>query len=135
MSAMHLFTSKTLANACQVAAITSALVLGLCSSAASAAEAEDSQWGLGVGAASSLQPYKGVDRDTQGLPLIYFENEYVRVFGPTAAIKLPGVDISDSQQLDFSIVGEYDFSGYDDDDARILEGMSDRKGGFWGAPR
>ena len=111
---------------------TSALVLGLCSSfAAIAAEVQGSAWGLGVGAASSQQPYKGIDRDSEVLPLIYFENEYVRVFGPTAEIKLPGLEISDSQQLDFSLVGEYDFSGYDDDDARILEGMSDRKGGFW----
>ncbi|WP_434651066.1 MipA/OmpV family protein [Pseudomonas sp. D1-2] len=110
----------------------SALVLGVCSPiAASADESEGSAWGLGVGAASSQQPYKGIDRDSEVLPLIYFENEYVRVFGPTAEIKLPSLDISDTQQLEFSLVGEYDFSGYDDDDARILDGMSDRKGGFW----
>jgi outer membrane protein len=109
-----------------------ALVLGLgASTAASADQPESSAWGLGVGAVSSQQPYKGIDRDSEVLPLIYFENEYLRVFGPSAEIKLPGLEISDTQQIDFSLVGEYDFSGYDDDDARILEGMSDRKGGFW----
>ncbi|WLG93461.1 MipA/OmpV family protein [Pseudomonas sp. FP198] len=128
---MPLSISKT-AIAIRLTTASTALVLGLgASTAASADQPESSAWGLGVGAVSSQQPYKGIDRDSEVLPLIYFENEYLRVFGPTAEIKLPGLEISDTQQLDFSLVGEYDFSGYDDDDARILEGMSDRKGGFW----
>jgi outer membrane protein len=128
---MPLSISKT-AIAIRLTTASTALVLGLgASTAASADQPEGSAWGLGVGAVSSQQPYKGIDRDSEVLPLIYFENEYFRVFGPTAEIKLPGLEISDTQQLDFSLVGEYDFSGYDDDDARILEGMSDRKGGFW----
>lgn len=128
---MPLSISKT-AIAIRLTTASTALVLGLgASTAASADQPEGSAWGLGVGAVSSQQPYKGIDRDSEVLPLIYFENEYLRVFGPTAEIKLPGLEISDTQQLDFSLVGEYDFSGYDDDDARVLEGMSDRKGGFW----
>ncbi|WP_225923568.1 MipA/OmpV family protein [Pseudomonas marvdashtae] len=131
MRSMPLPTSKN-SIATRLTTATSVFVLGLCASmAASADEPEGSQWGLGVGAVSSQQPYKGIDRDSEALPLIYFENEYVRVFGPTAEIKLPGLDLSETQQLEFSIVGEYDFSGYDDDDARILDGMSDRDGGFW----
>ncbi|WP_434604915.1 MipA/OmpV family protein [Pseudomonas sp. Z4-7] len=128
---MPLSISKT-AIAIRLTTAGTAFVLGVCASmAASADQPEGSAWGLGVGAVSSQQPYEGIDRDSEVLPLIYFENEYLRVFGPTAEIKLPGLEISDTQQLDFSLVGEYDFSGYDDDDARILEGMSDRKGGFW----
>lgn len=128
---MPLSISKT-AIAIRLTTAGTAFVLGACAStAASADQPEGSAWGLGVGAVSSQQPYKGIDRDSEVLPLIYFENEYLRVFGPSAEIKLPGLEISDTQQLDFSLVGEYDFSGYDDDDARILEGMSDRKGGFW----
>jgi outer membrane protein len=128
---MPLSTSKT-AIAIRLTTASTALVLGLgASTAANADQPQGSAWGLGVGAVSSQQPYKGIDRDSEVLPLIYFENEYLRVFGPSAEIKLPGLAISDTQQLDFSLVGEYDFSGYDDDDARILEGMSDRKGGFW----
>jgi outer membrane protein len=128
---MPLSISKT-AIAIRLTTASTALVLGLgASTAASADQPESSAWGLGVGAVSSQQPYKGIDRDSEVLPLIYFENEYLRVFGPSAEIKLPGLEISDTQQIDFSLVGEYDFSGYDDDDARILEGMSDRKGGFW----
>lgn len=133
---MHCTPLSTVSSAIRLAATTQALVLGLCSSmaalAAESANAEStSSWGLGIGAVSSQQPYKGVDRESQAIPLIYFENDYVRVFGPTAEIKLPGFTLNDSQQLDLSIVGEYDFSGYDDDDARFLDGMSDRKGGFW----
>lgn len=128
---MPLSTSKT-AIAIRLTTASTALVLGVfASTTARADEPEGSAWGVGVGAVSSQQPYKGIDRDSEVLPLIYFENEYLRVFGPTAEIKLPGLELSDTQQLDFSLVGEYDFSGYDDDDARILDGMSDRKGGFW----
>lgn len=131
MRAMSLPLSKP-SIAIRLTAATCVLVLGLCASmVARAAESEGSAWGLGVGAASSQQPYKGIDRDSQVIPLIYFENEYVRVFGPGAEIKLPGLEFADTQRLDFSLVGEYDFSGYDDDDARILGGMSDRKSGFW----
>ena len=135
MHCVPLFPCK-LSREIRLSAATSVFVLGLCSSmVALAAEPANtdpsSSWGLGIGAVSSQQPYTGIDRESQALPLIYFENEYLRVFGPTAEIKLPSLTISDTQQLDFNIVGEYDFSGYDDDDARILEGMSDRKGGFW----
>jgi outer membrane protein len=135
MQSLPLPPSK-MSNAIRPMVTGSAFVLGLCSSmAALAAESEksgsSSSWGLGMGAVSSQQPYTDIDRDSEVIPLIYFENEYVRVFGPTAEIKLPGLDINDAHQLDFSIVGEYDSSGYDDDDARILDGMSDRKGGFW----
>ncbi|WP_445262168.1 MipA/OmpV family protein [Pseudomonas sp. EA_35y_Pfl2_R111] len=90
-----------------------------------------SSWGLGLGVASSQQPYTDIDRDNEAIPLIYFENDYVRVFGPSAEFKLPSLRISDTQQLNFNIVAEYDSSGYEEGDARILDGMDDRDGGFW----
>ena len=92
-------------------------------------------WSLGVGVMSEKTPYKGRSRETDVLPLVKFENEYISVFGPNIAFKLPGLEISDSQQLDFSIVGDFDGSGYEDDDADILEGMSERKSSFWAGGR
>ena len=35
------------------------------------------------------------------------------------------------KQLNFGIVAQYDESGYEQGDAKILNGMSERKGGFW----
>lgn len=113
-----------------------AFVVGLnVSFAASAAEAEraegTSSWGLGIGLSSSQQPYTDIDRDNEAIPLIYFENDYVQVFGPRAEIKLPGLQITESSELEFNLVADYDFSGYEEGDARILDGMDDRDGGLW----
>lgn len=135
MYSLRLAVSK-IPSAIMLTITTSVFMPGLFwSMAALAAQSEDSEpsssWGLGVGAISSQQPYTGIDRENMALPLIYFENEYVRVFGPNAELKLSQLEISDAQQLDFSLVGQYDFSGYDADDARIFDGMSDRKSGFW----
>ena len=113
----------------------SAFVVGLASAPVRAAEfeypEEATSWGLGIGAASSQDPYTNIDRESDALPLIYYENTYVEVFGPTVEFKLPGLRISDAQRFNFSIVATYDESGYEEGDARILDGMDDRDGGFW----
>ncbi|WP_460078808.1 MipA/OmpV family protein [Pseudomonas sp. H3_H05] len=120
-----------------VSTIPNVILLAVVSSAMTAQATEpetvepSSSWGLGVGAISSQQPYTGIDRDNKAIPLIYFENEYLRVFGPNAEVKLSQLEISDTQQIDFSLVGQYDFSGYDADDSRVFDGMSDRKSSFW----
>ncbi len=110
-----------------------ALVLGLCASAmAGAAPAEEqSSWGLGVAAFSVQQPYTGIKRETRALPLISYENQYVRVFGPVVEVKAYSVELGASQRLDLRVTGKYDFSGYETGDAPILNGMRERKNGFW----
>lgn len=90
-----------------------------------------STWALGVGVISKQQPYTDIDRDNQVFPLLQYENKYVQIFGPQIGFKLPGLDIGESQRLNFSIVGKYDGSGYEAKDARILRGMDERKGGIW----
>ncbi|EPC03219.1 structural protein MipA [Litchfieldella anticariensis FP35 = DSM 16096] len=109
---------------------------GLCvSSTAMAQEPTDTgsstTWGLGLGVVSEQEPYTDIDRENTPIPLLQVENRYIHVFGPQIEFKLPSLDISDSQQLNFGIVGKYDGSGYEEDDAPILDGMSERKGGFW----
>lgn len=88
-------------------------------------------WGLGLGVMSQQKPYAGFDRDNTPVPLLLVENRYLRVFGPEVEFKLPRLDISASQQLHFGVVAQYDGSGYEQGDAAILNGMSERKGGFW----
>ncbi|HET6828002.1 MAG TPA: MipA/OmpV family protein, partial [Ramlibacter sp.] len=92
-------------------------------------------WGLGLAAVSKQKAYRGFDRETNLLPLVEFENQYVRVFGPGLRVKLPGLHISETQRLNFSLVGKYDFSGYEADDSPFLAGMRERKGGFWAGAR
>ncbi|MBL0917761.1 MAG: MipA/OmpV family protein [Hydrogenophaga sp.] len=97
-----------------------------------AQEDTQSSWGLGVGVSSGQTAYRGVDRDNAGFPLIQYENRYVEVFGPRVGLKLPGWRISDSQQLKFSLVGQYDLGGgYDAGDSPVFSGMAERKRSFW----
>lgn len=95
------------------------------------AEPSGSVWGLGVAAVTTQKPYAGIDRDNRGLPLVYFENRYVRLFGPRVDLKLPSLDVGSSQKVDFSLVARYEDNGYESDDAPILSGMAERKGGLW----
>lgn len=130
-------SSRTKHTIIKILQVTSCVSLILCSSISVTAqepEQEDSQWGIGIGAASIQKPYKDIDRNNMVIPVLSHENKYIRLFGPSIDVKLPGFDISDSQQLDFSLTATYDFGGYDKDDIRdtpILNGMDKRKGGFW----
>ncbi|HDX8381088.1 TPA: MipA/OmpV family protein [Aeromonas salmonicida] len=92
---------------------------------------ESSSWGLGLGISSVQKAYVNIDRDYQPIPLITFDNKYIQISGPELAFKLPSYHISSSSKLNFSIIGKYEFDGYKQDDADILNGMEDRDGGFW----
>lgn len=91
----------------------------------------ESSWGLGIAAISTRKAYAGIDRENRGLPIVYFDNRWVRVFGPRVEFKLPSLDISASQKINFGLLARYDESGYEPDDAPIFSGMEERKGGFW----
>lgn len=90
-----------------------------------------SSWGLGLGVGSKQQAYRGIDRDTKALPLLQYENQYVKIMGPGAELKLPGLRISDTQRLSFGLIGKYEGSGYEAKDSPYLAGMAEREGGFW----
>nr|WP_163500879.1 MipA/OmpV family protein [Halomonas socia] len=130
------FALTFLGSASRMAAA-SMLAVGLFTSATgmaqepTGAESSSTSWGLGLGVMSEQGPYTGVGRDNTPVPLLQFENRYLHLFGPQVEFKLPSLDISDSQQLNFGIVGKYDGSGYEEDDAPILNDMDKRKGGFW----
>lgn len=88
-------------------------------------------WSLGLAVISAQKPYTDIDRETKVLPVLQFENAYIHLFGPQIGLKLPNLDINETQQLNFSIVGKYDGSGYQASDADILGGMRKRRSGFW----
>lgn len=93
-------------------------------------DSSSTRWSLGIGAISRQQAYAGIDRDNMVLPVLQFENRYVSLAGPQVGLKLPGLNIGDSQRLNFSLVARYDGSGYKAKDAPILNGMNERKAGF-----
>jgi MipA family protein len=96
---------------------------------------EDSSWGLGIGVTSGQEAYFDIKRKTKVLPVLQFENKYVRIFGLGGEIKLPSLELTSSQRMNFGIVGQYDGSGYEAGDAPILAGMAERKGVFWAGAR
>jgi len=103
---------------------------------ASERERSSSSWGVGIGAAAKEKPYIGVDRETKIIPIIQFENKYIRVFGPGVDVKLPDIHISDTQKINFSAVGRYDLSaGYEASDSWVFSGMAERKGSIWAGAR
>ena len=108
----------------------SALALAMITTAAHADEQPHGdhgpQWGLGLGVFSETSPYKGVDTDTKVLPMVSYENRYVRVLGPSLDIKLPP-----SGPVSFALRARYSDQGYKASDAAELQGMSERKGGLW----
>ncbi|WP_438998510.1 MipA/OmpV family protein [Variovorax beijingensis] len=93
--------------------------------------ADASRWGLGMAAGVKQQPYTGAGTKTQGIPLIYYENRYVRVLGAGAELKLPEIELGSNSSLSFGLRAKYGLGGYEPSDAPILEGMQERKGSVW----
>lgn len=93
--------------------------------------ADASRWGLGIAAGVKQQPYSGAGTKTQGIPLIYYEDRYLRVLGAGAELKLPTVELGSDSSLSFSLRAKYGLGGYEPSDAPILEGMQERKGSVW----
>src|SRR5687768_15921840 len=54
-------------------------------------ESKSYSWGLGLAGISQQLAYTDIDRDTTAVPLIYFENRWVQLFGPFLDIKAPGI--------------------------------------------
>jgi MipA family protein len=86
----------------------------------------ESRWGLGLGVDVQQEPYRDMQNDTQGIPLLYFENYWVRVLGPSIELKLPPAG-----PVSFRLKARYAADGYDASDTPHLAGMADRKEGFW----
>ncbi|MBZ8138946.1 structural protein MipA [Rubrivivax gelatinosus] len=92
---------------------------------------QGTQWGLGIGVLTKQDAYSGIERDTQAVPLLRFENEYVEFFGLGLELKLPSLRLGEGSEIKFGIVGEFDMGGYEAKDAPILAGMAERKDGLW----
>jgi outer membrane protein len=92
----------------------------------------EGSWGLGLGVVSGQKAYKGTDRETRALPMLSYENRYVKLSGPNLELKLPGLELSDSQRLNFGVVTKlFGGGGYEASDSPALAGMAERKSSVW----
>lgn len=78
---------------------------------------------LGLGAAFSSNPYRGVDSKFLALPLLRYEGERFFVRGINA-----GYHLFKQEDLTLSLLGSYRMAGYDSSDSSFLRGMDDRDG-------
>jgi MipA family protein len=90
------------------------------------AEQAASSWSLGVLASTETSPYQGADDNRRLLPLVAFENQYVRWTGPVLDVKLPS-----SGALSFALRARYEDAGYEASDSATLAGMAERKSSIW----
>lgn len=107
-----------------------AVTLGLAAPAAGAQGIEfkpgESQWGIGLGADAQRDRYREMGNETQGIPLIYYENHWVRVMGPSVELKLPSAG-----PVSFRVKARYALDGYEASDSPHLAGMAERESSVW----
>jgi MipA family protein len=93
---------------------------------------EESSWGLGLAVISSQPVYKGMDRETRLVPMLSYENRYVKLAGPNIELKLPSWQLTDSQRLNIGLIASpFGGDGYKASDSLALAGMAERKSSFW----
>jgi outer membrane protein len=86
----------------------------------------DTEWGIGLGVDVRQEPYRDMDNSTQGIPLLYFENYWVHVLGPSVELKLPPAG-----PVDFRLKARYSLDGYEASDSPALSGMAERERSVW----
>lgn len=81
------------------------------------------RWSAGVGCYFSSEPYRGYDYRILPLPIVSYFGERFFVVGPRAGYKVIRGD-----GYTVSLSAGYDFSGYEENDSDVFEGMGDRDG-------
>ncbi len=84
------------------------------------------RWGLGLGVSSDTRPYRDFDRKPEFMPLLAFENRWVRVAGPGLELKLLR-----HEAVALGMTLSYARDGYRPDDSPVLAGMARRSPSAW----
>jgi outer membrane protein len=82
--------------------------------------------GAGVLLRAEMQPYTGVGTRFSAIPLLDFENDYIRFFATTLDLKL-----QKSKETSFFLRAHYADTGYQASDSTALAGMAERKNSLW----
>ena len=80
-------------------------------------------WGVGAGAFYSTEPYAGFDNEVVAFPMVTYFGPRLFVTGPRAGYK-----VVKWRGLTLTALAMYDFSGYEEDDSDVFDGMDDRDG-------
>lgn len=91
-----------------------------------ATKADNSRWGIGLGAAVIERPYRDYDDETKAIPIVYFENRWLDINGGRIDFK-----INESEVLEFRVRARYALDGYDTDESDYLQGMQERDDSAW----
>lgn len=95
--------------------------------AALAQAATEPAWGVGLGVNFKQKAYAGMGTSTTVIPLLSYENRWVRVAGPVLDVKLPL-----QGPVTVAMRARYAFEdGYEPGDAAMLSGMAERKSSVW----
>lgn len=89
-------------------------------------DAPRSTWAAGLAVMPETQAYRDFDDKLRVLPLLTFENRWVRVFGPGVELKL-----GRSGPLSYGLTASYARDGYDAGDSPFLAGMDKRRASAW----
>lgn len=97
---------------------------------ATAESTSGTQWGLGLAGGVFQRPYEGVDNKKRALPLLYVENRWLRIVGPSADFKLANWH-GGYGSVELAARLKYEGMGYESSDSPALAGMDERKESFW----
>lgn len=94
--------------------------------APAAPEATTATWGAGLLLSAEVSAYQGVGNEVRLLPVLQFENPWLRVFGPVIDLKL-----HDAESSNLALRLRYADTGYKARDSAFLAGMAERKNSVW----
>jgi outer membrane protein len=84
-------------------------------------------WGLGLAVGTKTRPYRGIDSKVEVLPMVTFQNRWVRVMGPGVELKL-----GSAGPVAFGLTASYMLrDGYSASDSPFLAGMAKREASVW----
>jgi MipA family protein len=112
---------------------TKCLLSGLVVATLMSSAAIADNFSVGVGIGHKNKEYRGIDYETDIIPIIRYDSKWLSVSGPNVYLNL-----YQNQNLKAALKASYAFSeGYDEEDAEdsnILQGMKTRKEGGWIGP-
>ncbi|MBC8469094.1 MAG: MipA/OmpV family protein [Planctomycetes bacterium] len=77
---------------------------------------------VGGGAIITKNPYKGIDTEIHGIPIIIYKTERFSLYGPRMSYLL-----FEDDGWEISSLAKVRFEGYEESDSRYLRGMDDRE--------
>lgn len=93
-------------------------------------QADWGRWSLGLGLGPEVRPYRNFDEGTDLMPVLRYENQWVRVTGPGLEVKL-----GTTGPVQWGLSLAYARDGYNPSDSPDLAGMDRRRDSAWAGLR